>query len=126
MQQIAEAVSEFIMRKNRLCTHQEIADFIAAELRNLNRHAKVTVGKLHAYISKARFELEAKGDGTIVNESGHGFRFARAQSHDLTIFAVKHIKRTVMMADRANRLAPLVNEALIPQVIEDVFSNASK
>jgi len=122
MSEIAKYVAKLISDTNDVVSHQVIANKV---LPLLPQGHHVTVNSVHGWVSKARFELEATGEGTIVNHRGFGFRFVKAQSRDITIFAAQHVKRTIMYADRANRLAALIDDKYMPLAIEAVFSKAS-
>lgn len=78
-----------------------------------------------ANISKTRNYLEKEEIGTIVYVKGKGYKFAQKGSKEITLFAAKTVRTSVMYASRSIQLFPMVNKKFLPSAIESVFSKAS-
>jgi hypothetical protein len=120
-------LAEMLYRSEGIVTFKEIAVMIRELRRKRNLPPKqITIADVHSGVSLCRERLEVAYNCTLVNAREVGYRICRAFSKDIAIFAAKSVRRTVMYADRANRLTPLINAEHLPKAIDNVFSKASR
>lgn len=84
--------------------------------------------EVQRYITLTRETLETKKQATIIftrDRLRPGYQIALAGSAEIAEFAVRQVKRVTMMADRVNRLHPMVDPKHVPAAVERVYQRAS-
>lgn len=109
----------------RLLGNEEIGRKIREIRTARGEKAPVTSEQFYQVISKSRMRLEEVKSATLINVPRLGYKIALALSVEMAEWAMKNVKKTIMFADRTNRLAPMVDTKHIPQAIEKVFEKAN-
>lgn len=117
-----ELASWMLKFKDAPATYQQIAlkirDVQRAHEREFNEDS-IGYQALGSWISKARQYLEVHNSLTIINVRGVGYKIANPP--ETAVFAMKTVKRTVVLAERTKRLSEIVDRKYIPYAFKKVF-----
>jgi len=122
---IAMALADQVFKPGKAFSYSDIAKMIEHERAQRGVMKKTTVEEVSRHVSAMRIRLETNRACTLINIRGYGWRCVGAYGQSIAVFAMQNVKKTIMQAERTNRLKPLVDQKHIPEAITKVFTKAS-
>lgn len=115
----------FISQNSHMSTHEQIAKQYKV-VRDAGNYAKtnfpVTQDDYSSMIAHVRMDMELHHKTTLYNVKRLGYK--TCDPDELALYTAKFVKRTILYADRTDRLARIVDRRRIPGALTTVFSDS--